>query len=189
MKNTLTNCKLFFGQFVTGEKVGSVMPSSKSLALKMVKHVDFANAKVIVELGPGTGAITKYIIRKLQPETKFISIELNEKFIEKLNEDFPHDNCHFVCDSVENIPAILEAHGIKEVDAYISSLPISLFPQPMIEKLTQDMLDTITPDGTYVQYQYSLHKRRWIEKNWQVLKKSITVINIPPSIVYTCKKK
>ena len=189
MRSTLKNCKTFFGQFLFGEKVGSVMPSSKGLALKMVKGVDFEKAKVIVELGPGTGAITKYIVPKLKPDTKLISIEINEVFVKQLNEDYPQENVEFICDSVENIPEILKERGIEEVDAYISSLPISIFPKEMTAKLTQDMIDTIADDGRYVQYQYSLHKRKWIEANWQVLGKAITVLNVPPSIVYTCKKK
>ncbi len=188
MKSTLNNCKLFFSQFLSGERVGSVAPSSKSLALKMVKGVNFETAKVIVELGPGTGAITKYIIDRMRPETQLISIELNDKFVKKLKEDYPQENIHFVEDSVENISQILEEFGVDKVDAFVSSLPISLFPKEMIEKLTSDMKENLADEGVYIQYQYSLHKRKWIEANWKVLRKSITVVNIPPSIVYTCQK-
>lgn len=188
MKSTLKNCKLFFSQFLSGERVGSVAPSSKSLALKMVKGIDFEKAKVIVELGPGTGAITKYIIERMRPETQLISVELNDKFVKTLKEDYPQENVHFVEDSVENIPQILEKYDVSDVDAFVSSLPISLFPTEMIEKLTSDMKGNLADDGVYIQYQYSLHKRKWIEANWSVLKKSITLLNIPPSIVYTCEK-
>ena len=189
MRSSLKNCKLFFSQFLSDRQVGSVMPSSKGLAMKMVNGVNFADAKTIVELGPGTGAITKYIVPLLQPDTKLISIEINEAFIQQLEEDYPQENVEFVCDSVENIPQILKDRGIEEVDAYISSLPISLFPKDLISKLTSDMIDTISDDGVYVQYQYSLHKRKWIEAHWAIQKKAITVLNVPPSIVYTCTKK
>lgn len=189
MIRSIKNCKVFFGQFVFGKKVGSVMPSSRGLALKMVKGVDFDKAKVIVELGPGTGAITKCIVPKLKPDTLFISIEINDVFVRRLHEDYPQDNVEFICDSVENIPEILKERGIEKVDAYISSLPISIFPKEMTAKLTQDMIDTIADDGVYVQYQYSLHKRKMIEANWKVLKKAIQVLNVPPSIVYTCNKR
>jgi len=189
MRQSLKNCKTFFQQFLSDRQVGSVMPSSKRLAMKMIRGVNFNDAKVIVELGPGTGAITKYLVNELQSHTKLISIEINETFIEQLNQDYPQENVEFVCDSVENIPQILADRGIEKVDAYVSSLPISLFPKEMISKLTQDMKDSLTDEGVYVQYQYSLHKKKWIESNWSVKNKAITVFNVPPSIVYTCNKK
>jgi phosphatidylethanolamine/phosphatidyl-N-methylethanolamine N-methyltransferase len=189
MRRTLNNCKLFFSQFLSGENVGSVAPSGKSLATKMVQGVDFENANTIVELGPGTGAITKYIIPRMKPGSQLISIELNAKFVAQLKQDFAQENVHFVEDSVENLLSILDLFKVDKVDAYISSMPISILPKKMTTELTQNMINTLSDDGVYTQYQYSLHKRKWIEANWTIKSKAISFLNVPPGIVYTCKKK
>ena len=60
--------------------VGSVVPSSKFLSRKMLDHLNFKQAKLVVELGPGTGVFTQRIIEKLDEESKLLVIELNDAF-------------------------------------------------------------------------------------------------------------
>ncbi len=50
----------------------------------MLTQVDFAAAKVIVELGPGNGAITKMILEKITPSTTLICFEINTIFLKEL---------------------------------------------------------------------------------------------------------
>ena len=56
--------------------VGSVVPSSKFLSKKMLDHLNFKKAKLVVELGPGTGVFTQRIIEKLDRESTLLVIEL-----------------------------------------------------------------------------------------------------------------
>jgi hypothetical protein len=73
---------LFLGKFLRhGTKIASVWPSSKMLARATIKEVDWEKAKVIVELGAGTGAITEEIIARLKPHTKFLAIERDADFV------------------------------------------------------------------------------------------------------------
>ena len=48
--------------------VRAMAPSSKYLAKKMLEKIDFSTAKVIVELGPGTGVFTRRMLQKLSPD-------------------------------------------------------------------------------------------------------------------------
>jgi hypothetical protein len=80
---------LFFGKFFRhGMGIGSVWPSSKSLARATIKEVDWEKAKVIVELGAGTGAITEEAVARLKPHTKFLAIERDADFVRILRERF-----------------------------------------------------------------------------------------------------
>src|SRR5262245_61107237 len=80
---------LFMGKFFRhGIKIASIWPSSPSLSRATIKQIDWANAKVIVELGAGTGPITDQIIRRLHPETTFIAIERDADFAKILQRRF-----------------------------------------------------------------------------------------------------
>ena len=71
----------FLKQFWQEKKmVGAMSPSSKYLAHKMLRNIDFKKAKVIIELGPGTGIFTKKILEFMQPDAKLLVFELNDTF-------------------------------------------------------------------------------------------------------------
>ena len=59
-------------------QVGALCPSSRGLCRMMVSHVGMESAGVIVELGPGTGVITREIVRKMPENARLIAIELHE---------------------------------------------------------------------------------------------------------------
>ena len=58
--------KAFIKEFWKDKKmIGSILPSSKFLAAKMLNHIPLENTKLIIELGPGTGIFTEKIIEKI----------------------------------------------------------------------------------------------------------------------------
>ena len=81
----MTEKKTFLKQFLKEKKmVGSIRPSSRFLTEKMLENVDFNSAKVIVELGPGTGVFTKKIIEKMAEDAVLLVFELNDNFFNLL---------------------------------------------------------------------------------------------------------
>ena len=67
---------VFLGKFLRhGTKIASVWPSSKFLSRATISEVDFDKARVIVEMGAGTGPITDAVIERLKPHTRFLAIE------------------------------------------------------------------------------------------------------------------
>src|SRR5664279_5617979 len=107
--------KLFLGQYIRNTRtVGAITPSSRYLARKMVKSVDFVKAKVIVEYGPGTGVFTAGLIAQKKPTTKLIIVEQNSAFYDVLHDKYAHyENVTLVHDSVVHIETILQVYGIK----------------------------------------------------------------------------
>src|ERR1035438_5439637 len=59
----------------------SLFPSSRFLASALLRPIDFGTARVIVELGIGTGAITNEILRRLRPNAILIGVDLNPAFV------------------------------------------------------------------------------------------------------------
>lgn len=56
---------LFLFQYIVNPRtVGAILPSSRFLGDKMVKRINFAKAKYIIEYGPGTGVFTEELLEK-----------------------------------------------------------------------------------------------------------------------------
>ena len=61
-------------------EVGSIIPSSRFLERRIVRAADIKDARVIVELGPGTGGTTRALLRVMRPDAKLVAIEINPRF-------------------------------------------------------------------------------------------------------------
>ncbi len=188
--------RLFLRQFAQAPRsVGAVLPSSPALAEAMIAPIDFATARVIVEFGPGTGAFTRAIARRLQPSCRYLGIELNAAFCRSLAVEFPQ--LTFVEDSVADLSRILAAHGIREVDAIVCGLPWASLPISLQEKVFGEIDQALVPGGAFMTFAY-LHglalpgawalRRRLRGSFAQVEHSPIVWGNIPPAFAYICRK-
>ena len=177
--------KLFFSQFIKDFKnTGSVTPSSRFLVRKMISPINFSSAKVIVELGPGEGCITKKLLAKLKPSQKLYTFEVNSHFNKILNK-LPYQNLNTLDRSALDIDQI---EYDEEVDYVISSLPLALFSKKDKLLLFEKVQKLLKPGGAYVQFQYSLANDKIISDSFANVKRSYTPFNFPPAFVYTCRK-
>lgn len=176
-----TFLKTFFKE---RKQVGALAPSSKFLVKKMCNKIDFATAKTIIELGPGTGVFTTELLKRARPETKIFVIELNDDFYDLLKKRFNDPRIILLKDSADNIDAILEKHGIKEVDAVLSSLPLAVIPDQIRKKIVIKAYNALRKGGVYVQYQYSLNAKKLLERKFGKLKMGFVAVNVPPAFVY-----
>jgi len=181
----------FLKEFFKERKtVGAIRPSSKSLAKKMLKNVDFKNSNVIVEYGPGTGVFTRRIIEEMNPDAKLYVFELHEPFYIKLQKEFENDDrVQIIYDSAVNVRKYLEADKNEYADVIISSLPLTNFDQKLTMRILKSAEMALKQEGQYIQFQYSLNARKLLVKIFSSISIQFTANNLPPAFVYTCKKK
>lgn len=183
-----TRSFLFFKEFIKNHKtVGSITPSGRSLTKKMLEPINFNEAKTIVEFGPGTGAITGQLIEKLAPGAQLFSIDTNPAFVQALSKKFPQSNVQFIEGQAQEITTILSKMGVNSVDAFVSSLPLSLIDDEKFHSISNQMRELLTAKGKYIQYQYSLQHLKKLKKQWIIDKISIAILNIPPGFIYVCR--
>ncbi|RFC55148.1 class I SAM-dependent methyltransferase [Brumimicrobium aurantiacum] len=188
MENKKNNfLKEFFKERKT---VGAIRPSSRSLAKKMLKNVDFKNSDVIVEYGPGTGVFTRKIIDEMNPNATLYVFELHKPFYEKLKKEFDqHKQVKIINDSAENVRKYIEEDNNKYADVIISSLPLTNFDQKLTMRILKSAEIALKPQGYFIQFQYSLNARKLLLKIFTSTSIQFTINNLPPAFVYTCKKK
>lgn len=131
--------------------IGAISPSSPALAEAMAARVDFSLPGRVLELGPGTGAVTKALIRRgLGPE-RVLAVEADATFARMLRARFPG------LDVVEGDAT--DASRIADkgpFNAIISSLPLLNFPQHERIALVSALLRLVPPGVPFVQYSYGV---------------------------------
>jgi phospholipid N-methyltransferase len=178
----------FFKEFLKkGNRNGSITPSSIFLCRKMISGIDFSHARCIVELGPGEGSITREILKKMGPNTQLFLFEMNAEFIEQFLQ-FDDPRVHVINDSAEHFARYCSEKGFDKVDYIISSLPLSLFPDELKEKIVDESQKALRQRGLYVQYMYFTNMADYFKRKFKQVKREFVPLNIPPAMVYTCSK-
>ncbi|WP_408038848.1 class I SAM-dependent methyltransferase [Tenacibaculum amylolyticum] len=181
----------FFKEAIaTAKTSGTIAPSSRFLADKMLKNINFNEAKLIVELGPGNGAITKHILEKIHPETMLICFEINDSFYNELLE-INNDQLIVLKASAENIQEEIEKRGFQNADYIVSSLPLAIIPKEISKNILIKSYDSLKEKGIFIQFQYSLNYLKKLKKVFGRNNVSVKfeAINLPPAFVYECVKK
>lgn len=185
-----------FGEFLRMPgSVGAVAPSSSRLAEMITEAAGVDQASVVVELGPGTGAFTSAILRKLRPGATFIAIEANQAFVDVLRQRHPEVPVHHDC--AQHIRRCLEAHGHSRCDCVVSGLPFTAFSGRMQDDLLTAVSDVLSPGGRLVTFAYlggrllpgGRRFRRRLKAEFSGVSTTPTVwVNLPPAFVYRAVK-
>ncbi len=180
----------FFSEFIKERKtIGAIAPSSKFLAAKMLKGIDFTKNQNIVELGPGNGIFTNEILKKMSFKSNLISIELNKSFHNQLSHKFKDDNRFTsLLGSAEDISKAIEKKNIISADIIISSLPLAVIPSRVKVGIFREVNKVLKNEGVFIQFQYSLNAKEILNKRFNSVDISFTPLNFPPAFVYHCQK-
>lgn len=181
--------KNFRKQFWKDRKmVGSMTPSSRFLTHKMLENIDFKSARVLVELGPGTGVFTEEIISRMDNDCVLLVFEVNDSFYEDLFARIKDERVHLVHDSAEKIDDYLQKYQLDKADVVISSLPLAVFSNELRKNILAAAESSLKPTGKYIQFQYSLQAKSGLKKLYKNVDITFTPFNFPPAFVYTCSK-
>lgn len=184
------NTKGFFKEAIKNIKTsGSVVPSSRFLINSILEDVDFDNAQVIVEFGPGNGIITHEILRRMNNNAVLILFEINEKFYKHLNT-INDERLVILNASAENIRQEIVKLNFDKIDCCISSLPLTNIPNNIGENILNNTKQVLKDTGYFFQFQYSLSffKRLKVVFNEENVRIKFVPLNFPPAFVYKCKK-
>jgi phosphatidylethanolamine/phosphatidyl-N-methylethanolamine N-methyltransferase len=134
--------------------MGAVMPSSKLLARTMAQYVDVNSKGPVIELGPGTGAITNALIEHGVDQKRLVLVEYNPGFCALLRDRYPQakvvqGDAYALRDSLGEV---LDAPA----SAVVSGLPLVTKPMLTRLKLIRDAFLALAPGAPFVQFTYSV---------------------------------
>ncbi|HEY5211251.1 MAG TPA: methyltransferase domain-containing protein [Stellaceae bacterium] len=144
---------LFLSRWIRSPlRIGALAPSSPYLGREMARAIDARAAKLVVELGGGTGRITRALLDAGVAPDRLIVIENDEKLASLLRQRFPE--LRIVQGDARDLTALLSPLGVTQVSAVISGLPLLSMPQDVQERIVEQAFALMGEDGTFVQFTY-----------------------------------
>ncbi|MBU6462635.1 MAG: methyltransferase [Bradyrhizobium sp.] len=134
--------------------MGAVMPSGRLLARTMAQYVDVDSSAPVVELGPGTGAITNALIEHGIEQKRLVLVEYDPGFCALLRDRYPHakvvqGDAYTLRDSLWDVLSV-------RASAIVSGLPLVTKPMMTRLKLIRDAFLALAPGAPFVQFTYSV---------------------------------
>lgn len=186
----LSDTTLFLREWIAHpQHTGAVAPSSRKLGAAMARWLPRDPESFVLELGPGTGAVTDALLKRGLREDRLIAIEKNPTLAKLLRKRFPH--AHILAGDAWDLDKLLARlpQPVASVGAVISSLPLLNFPVAEAEALAQKIRRVLAPDGNWVQFTYRIHKLRPRgASSFQLHATKIVWFNLPPARVSVFKK-
>ncbi len=175
----------FLKKFVKNPaKIGGVTPSSRFLAKRMLKGIDWSGIKCVAELGAGTGVLTRQITKSAGKDCRLLVFEQDETMRKALKKSFPKA---VFGEKAENLPALMRESGCDKADLIVSGLPFSVFDKKMRLKILCNVRDVLSEQGIFVAYQYS----KWLDEEFRgvfsEVRTEFELLNLPPAFVYFCR--
>jgi phosphatidylethanolamine/phosphatidyl-N-methylethanolamine N-methyltransferase len=175
--------------------VGAIAPSSPRLAGLLASVVPTSGAPVVVELGPGTGAISAVIERRLPAAGRHLAVELDAALVAHLRATRP--GLEVIEGDAARLVELLAEPRVTRVDAVVSGLPWALFDQATQESILGQVAGVIGAHGAFATFAY-LHGmplaaarrfRRTLRASFDEVIVSATVWrNLPPAFAYVCRR-
>src|SRR5256714_7344692 len=142
------------GLIASPRGVGAIAPSSPALARAVAAQVDPERAGPILELGPGTGAITKELLgRGIAPE-RLTLIEYDPDFVKLLAERFA--GVRVLKGDGFEFERSIGNHAAEDLAAIVSGMPLLNFPHPKRRALIETALRRLKRGAPFVQFSYGL---------------------------------
>ena len=146
------------------QSTAAVVPSSRMLAQAMVEPLPLRDAKFVIELGPGTGVMTRELLELVPQDAQVLAFEVSPRFVEYLNQNLEDPRLEIVNAGAEAAAEVLQARGWQRVDAVVSSLGLGFMPDSQQHAILGGLMPFLSERSVFTQFQYvhrmHLHERR-----------------------------
>ncbi|PXY29341.1 SAM-dependent methyltransferase [Prauserella sp. PE36] len=175
--------------------VGAVVPSSRDLGRQLATVVPRQGSPVVVELGPGTGAVSEVIDRRLPPGGRHLAVEINPRMAEHLRRR--HPAMSVLCGDAAELDTLLAGVGAARVEAVVSGLPWSLFGEDLQRRVLAQVCGALGPGGGFSTFAYRHASRLAGAQRFralldiffdEVIVTRTVWRNLPPALVYVCRR-
>ncbi len=165
---------------------GALAPSGRFLARAMALAVDPRGEGLVVELGPGTGPVTRALIDNGVARERLVLVEYDAGFCRLLAQRFAP--VRVVQGDAYHLERTLAGLEGQPIAAVVSSLPLLNQPAALRAKLIEDAFALMGPDGVFVQFTYGFASpisRETCAKRFSAHCSAPIWRNLPPARVWT----
>jgi len=180
----------FFKGFLRNPReVGSVIPSSRFLIRRVLKAGEVSRARVILELGPGTGVLTREILRAMSPGSRLIAVELMPRFARLLRRELDDPRLLVYEGSSAYLRKALAEAGEERADLVVSGIPFSTMAAGEGRRTLEAAKHVLGPGGRFVAYQFRSRVRDMAEPYFGPAETQRELRNLPPMRIYRWRRE
>jgi phosphatidylethanolamine/phosphatidyl-N-methylethanolamine N-methyltransferase len=165
----------------TPRTMGTGFPSSRRLAKAMASFVPLTKSKLVVELGSGTGVVTKALLQHGVAPERLVSIEQSANLADYLHKKYPQVRiiegdamqlCHLLGDDYQQVSAV------------VSGLPFRVLPQTVKQSIIKQIEKVLPQNGLLIQFTYDISgKTKLLPSQFKQVSHKTVWSNIPPARV------
>lgn len=173
-------------------KVGAIAPSSPELAAEMLAGIEPDEDNIVLELGVGTGAVTKFLRNSIPNPESYLGIELDSDMVRTLNVGYPDLN--IVCGNAAEAYAIHQRSGLGKVRYLVCCLPFVSLPKDVSDSVLEEIVKFMDEGCELRIFQYAhgyflppaIKLRDFLKQRYGKSKRSPLVLkNVPPAFTIT----
>jgi phosphatidylethanolamine/phosphatidyl-N-methylethanolamine N-methyltransferase len=176
-------------------KVGAITPSSPELARKMISGLKPDKNNIVLELGVGTGAITKFLREIVPDEESYLGIEIDQELVGSLRQNYPE--LTIVRGNAAEAAAIHKRSGLGKVGYIICCLPFVSMPNEVGDTILAEADKFMREGCMFRTFQYAhgyympsaIKLREYMRERYGRSRRSKLIVkNVPPAYTLTWKR-
>ncbi len=174
--------------------VGAFMPSGRLLAQAIARttlSVLDGRAGRVVELGAGTGEVTRALMAAGLAAERLVLVERDPELAAFLRRHFAGPR--IIEGDAANLPRLLSSHGVESVSVVVSGVPLLSLPAAVVDGIVRGVFETLPKGGTMVQFTYGPAPplSRAMRERLQLTADRGRRIwrNVPPAVVWTFRRR
>jgi phosphatidylethanolamine/phosphatidyl-N-methylethanolamine N-methyltransferase len=179
----VANPWMFFRRWIANPlQMGSVVPSSAALCRRIVRHARCDFDQVVVELGAGTGVMSRALLRSGLPPERLFVIEIVPDMAAHLRRVLPDVNV--IEGDARQLPELLPAQWHGRVGTIICGIPLVLLPLAEQRRFI-DAIEAVAPGRGFLHYSYcATSPLPWRRHRLAARREAWTPLNFPPASVW-----
>ena len=179
---------LFFRRWIANPlKVGALLPSAPALARLVARNVEIGPDDAVIEVGAGTGSITKALVSAGIPRERLFVIEIDADMCTYLRKQFPQ--VQIIHGDAGRLGEIVPGRWHGKVSTVVSGIPMITLPFEAQQRLIKSWFGITKPGGQMLQYTYSLISPIPEAKlGLSVRRCGMAFLNVPPASVFSYRK-
>ncbi len=182
---------LFWGRSLRNPRqICSLFPSSPFVGRAMTEAILARPAPHVIELGAGTGAVTRQLIRNGVAPENLTLVELDAALGGHLQRTFP--GVDVMVAPAQQLAGLWHEREGQPVGAIVSTLPMRLFPKPMIRSIIKSSFQVLAPGGVFVQFTYRdnspVPMRLAKAMGLKAQRRCLVWANLPPAAIWSYER-
>ncbi len=180
---SVSNPAMFFRRWLANPlQMGSVVPSSPALCRRLVAQSRVAPGQSVLELGAGTGVISRALLDAGLPPERLVVVEIVADMAAHLRRVLP--GATVIEGDARELPRLLAPELSARIGAVICGIPLVLLPRAEQARFI-DAIEAVAPGRGFLHYSYCVTSPLpWRKHALTARREAWTPLNFPPASVW-----